>query len=93
MKEEEIAQNNAAAESVLDVQILDSDEGLQYVFDYAASRYKQETMTDFQNLFKGVVAAIVNNANADGYDFGQLKKDVCGKKPLWQRITDIFAKK
>lgn len=93
MKEIEIAHNNAAAQSVLDIQILDGDDGLRYVFDYAASRYELETMTEFQNLFKSVVAAIVNNANTDGYDFGQLKKDMCIKESLMQKIKAIFAKK
>ena len=77
----------------LDIQILEDEDGLQYVFDYAASRYKQETMADFQNLFKSIVAAIVNNANTDGYTFAQLKKDVCGQKGLLQRIKGIFTKK
>ena len=89
----EISHNNAAAEAVLDIQILEDEDGLQYVFDYAASRYKQETMADFQNLFKSIVAAIVNNANTDGYTFAQLKKDVCGQKGLLQRIKGIFTKK
>jgi hypothetical protein len=48
-------------------------------------------MSEFQNLFKSVVAAIVNNANTDGYDFGQLKKDLCVKESLMQKIKDIFA--
>ena len=89
----EIAHNNAAALSVLDIQILDGEDGLQYVFDYSASRYEQETMSEFQNLFKSVIAAIVNNANTDGYSFAQLKKDVRGKKSLMQKIKDIFAKR
>jgi hypothetical protein len=89
----EIAHNNAAAQSILDIQILDDEDGLQYVFDYAASRYECETMTAFQNLFKRVVAAIVNNANTDGYDFERLKKDVCGNRGLMQKIKAIFSKK
>ena len=89
----EIAHNNAAAQSILDIQILDNEDGLQYVFDYAASRYERETMTAFQNLFKNVVAAIVNNSNTDAYTFEQLKRDVRSKKGLLQRINTIFAKK
>ena len=89
----EIAHNNAAAQSVLDIQILDNEDGLQYVFDYATSRYKQETVSEFQNLFGRVVSAIVNNTNTDGYDFEHLKKDVCDKKGLMQMIKDTFAKK
>ena len=65
----------------------------QYVFDYAASRYERETMTAFQNLFRRVVATIVNNANTDGYDFEQLKKDVCGNRGLKQSIKAFFPKK
>ena len=75
----EIVHNNAAAESVLDIQILEGEEGIQYVFDYSASRYEQETMSRFQNLFQQVIAAIVNNANTEGYTFAQLKQDVAGK--------------
>ena len=50
-------------------------------------------MTEFQNLFKRVVTAIVSKANTDGYDFEQLKKDVCGNKGLIQKIKDTFVKK
>ena len=89
----EIAHNNAAAQSVLDIQIFDSEEELEYVFEYAASRYEQETMNEFKSLFKRIVVSIVSNINTDGYDFEHLKKDVCGKKGLMQKIKDIFADK
>ena len=88
----DILQNRAASQTVLDIQILDGEAGLQYVFDYAASRYKRETMSEFQDLFKRVIATIVN-VNTDGYTFAQLTKDVHGKKCLMQKIKDIFAKK
>ena len=91
VEEIEIRQNKAASQAVLDIQILEGEAGLQYVFDYAASRYKKETMSDFQSLFKRVIATIVN-ANTDNYTFAQLKKDVCCKKGLLQRIKAVFAK-
>ena len=69
-----------------------AEDGLQYVFDYAAGRYKKETMSEFQNLFMRVVSAIVN-ANTDSYTFEQIKKDVLGKTGLMPKIKDIFAKK
>ena len=86
-----IAHNNAAAESVLDICIYDDEDGLQYEFDYTASRYKTETMSEFQNLFRRVIATIVN-ANTDGYTFAQLKKDACGKKGLLQKIKAVLDK-
>ena len=91
VKKVEVAHNNAAAQSVLDIKILDKEDGLQYVFEYAVSRYKQESMSEFQQLFKRVIAAIVNNINADGYDFGQLKKDVHVKANLMQKIKATFG--
>jgi len=45
----------------------------------------------FQTLFNRVVAAIVNNANTDGYDFEQLKKDVLGKRSIMKKIKGIFT--
>ena len=88
----EIRQNKAASQTVLDIQILDGEEGLQYVFDYAASRYEQETMSEFQNLYKRVVAAIVHSDN-DGYTFEQLKKDAGGKRGLLTSLKNLFFKK
>jgi hypothetical protein len=49
-------------------------------------------MSEFQNLFKRVIAAIVN-ANTEYYTFEQLKSDVRDKKRILQGIKDIFAKK
>ena len=37
VEEIEIQQNKAASQAVLDIQILDGEAGLQYVFDYAVS--------------------------------------------------------
>jgi acyl-coenzyme A synthetase/AMP-(fatty) acid ligase len=88
----DIRQNKAASQAVLDIQILDGEDGLQYVFDYAASRYKEDTMSEFQKLFKRIIAAIIN-ANTDAYTFEQLKRDVRGKKGLMQKIKEVFAKK
>ena len=59
--------------------------------EVAADAYQDDPLHN--NLFKWVVAAIVNNANTDGFDFEQLKKDVCGNRGLMQRIKAIFAKK
>ena len=89
----EILQNKPASQTVLDIQILDGTEGLQYVFDYAASRYEQETMLTFQDLFKRVVATIAGDTNAEISTFAQLKKAVRGKKSFAQKLRNIFARK
>ena len=88
-----VKQNNAAAQTMLDVHILDHSENLEYVFDYAASHYDQQTMGQFQDLFKRVVAAIVHNATSEGYLFKNLASDVNDKKSLTQKIKKLFGKK
>ena len=50
-------------------------------------------MIEFKSIFNRVVASIVNNANTDGFDFENLKKDVRGKKGLKQIFKDVFDKK
>jgi hypothetical protein len=89
----EIRQNEAASQSVLDIQITDGKDGLKYTFDYAAGRYEERTMTAFRNLFECTVSAMVHNVNTEIYTINQLKKDVCGKTGLAQRLKGIFAKK
>ena len=89
----EIRQNKAASQAVLDIQILDGEAGLQYAFDYSASRYKEKTMVAFRELFERVVAAIIDNAGADDCSFKQLKECVSGKKSLMQKIKNIFKTK
>ena len=87
-----IRQNNAASQTVLDIQTFDGKDGFKYTFDYAASRYEEKAMSDFKDLFKCTVASILHNVNADVYTFDQLKRDVCGKKGFAQKIKGIFSK-
>ena len=89
----DIKHNDAASQNVLDIHIFDHEEDLQYVFDYAASRYEQATMDEFQRLYQRVIAAIVHNANNDGYRFSDLMNEVCGKKSLAQKIREMFSRK
>ena len=89
----EIAHNNAAAQSVLDIQILDGEDGLLYEFDYAASHYDESTMTDFLALLRRTVSAIVQSVNTEAYTFRQLKRDVRDEKSLGARLRKLFHKK
>ena len=47
----DIQQNDEASQTVLDMQILESEQGMALSFDYAASRYDEETMSKFTDLF------------------------------------------
>ncbi len=46
-----IRQNNAASQSIMDMDILDGEDGLKIVIHYSGSRYDRETMEDFTKFF------------------------------------------
>ena len=89
----EILQNKPASQTVLDIQILDGTEGLQYVFDYAASRYEQETMLTFQDLFKRVVATIAGDTNAEISTFCTAEEGRARQKELCTEAERYLCKK
>ena len=66
----DIRQNNAASQSVLDIEILDSDLGLRLSLDYASSRYERSTMERFRELFLRITAVLVH---ADGAEYLTVK--------------------
>lgn len=66
----DIRQNNAASQSVLDIEILDSDLGLHLSLDYASSRYERSTMDRFCKLFMRITAVLVH---ADGAEYITVK--------------------
>ena len=47
----EIRQNQAASQTIIDMEILDGEDGLVLMIDYAASLYKDESMDKFRDLF------------------------------------------
>ena len=66
----DIRQNNAASQSVLDIEILDSDLGLRLSLDYASSRYERSTMERFRELVLRITAVLVH---ADGAEYLTVK--------------------
>lgn len=78
-----IRQNQAASENILDMQVLDGSAGLEFAFDYTASRYKMESIDKFQKLFAKVIDVAAENATQTGISFKDIKAEVNGtrKKP------------
>lgn len=82
----EILQNKMASQNVLDIQILDGEDGIQYVFDYAASRYDEKTMVEFQKIFCRIVSVLLTNTSLDTCTFGNLQKEIRGSKGILQMV-------
>ena len=69
----DIRQNYAAAQNILDIQILDGEDGFQIVFDYSTGRYKRESMEKFMDMFLDVLEYIADNESKDGITFRDVR--------------------
>jgi len=54
----EIRQNQAASQTILDMEILDGADGLTLMIDFAASRYTEASMERFKDIFVKLAQAI-----------------------------------
>jgi hypothetical protein len=70
----DIRQNQAASQTILDMEILDGEDGLQLMIDYAASRYNDTSMERFAALFKAAAEALLKHGAEPDMTVGELKK-------------------
>jgi hypothetical protein len=61
----DVRQNQAASQTILDMQILDGEEGLMLAIDFAASRYNESSMLHFMEIFVGIAHILVENPDEE----------------------------
>ena len=89
----DIRQNQAASQTVLDIEILDGEDGLEVMFDYASSKYKFESMDKFKDLFIRVVHTIAEYTTQSDISVQDIKKEVINKENIVKKVVSIFTKK
>ena len=82
----EIRQNQAASQTILDMQILDGKAGLMLVLDYAASRYEKASMEKYQSMFIQIAQKLAKNISQEDITVKQIRDMFIEKKP------SLFAK-
>lgn len=63
--EEELPNKYAAAQNILDMEFLNSADGLQVMMDYAASRYDKHTVEDYGAVLCSVIRCLLNRVHDD----------------------------
>ena len=58
----DVRQNQAASQTILDMQILDGEEGLMLALDFAASRYEESSMLRFMEIFIKIAHILTEDA-------------------------------
>ena len=89
----EIRQNQAASQTILDMEILDGAEGLVLMIDYAASRYEDESMERFRDIFVSTAQALVQYDSQEDVTIGELRKALSEKKHFFETVKSIFRRK
>ena len=56
----DLIQNKAAAESIFNIEILDGEDGLQLVLDYASAIYEKSSIGRFSDLMSAIADRIIS---------------------------------
>ena len=89
----DVRQNQAASQTILDMEILDGSEGLQLMIDYAASRYKDTSIETFRDIYVRVAHALVKSHGQEVVTIGNLRKHLKEKKHLLNVMKGVLRRK
>ena len=89
----DVRQNQAASQTILDMEILDGEEGLQLMIDYAASRYRDTSIETFRDIYVRVAHALAESQGQEDVTIGSLRKHLREKKHLLQVMKGVLRRK
>ena len=89
----DIRQNQAASQTILDMEILDGEDGLVLMMDYTASVYDDENMDRFKDIFIKVAQGLVTHNSQNDVTIGELRKKYSDKKNFFETILGVFSRK
>ncbi|MCR5625266.1 MAG: AMP-binding protein [Lachnospiraceae bacterium] len=92
METVDVRQNQAATQTMLDIEILDGSEGLQVMIDYAMGAYDDDKMEGFKDLFLKVVHTLISNNSQDDVTIKEFKNMV-KEKNLLKKFVGILRHK
>ena len=89
----DVRQNQAASQTILDMEILDGEDGLMLMIDFAASRYEDSSMELFRDYFVRLVQTIVKYDSQKDVTLGELYKNVMDKTNFFDFLKTILRRK
>ena len=82
----DIRQNNAASQSIMDVEILDGKDGMKLVIHYTASLYEKATMERFMTTFARTIGVVAAHTDQAALTFRDIREAVLGKPGFFARL-------
>lgn len=89
--EVEIRRNDAASQNVLDLEILNTPEGLQVMLDFASSRYEKTSIEKYRDILGAVTTALLDHAGDDNTTVKTIFSEAYDKLGLGGFIRKFFA--
>lgn len=89
----DVRQNQAASQTILDMEILDGSDGLQLMIDFAASRYEESSIEKFKDLYVKLAQAMVTHNSQTDVTIGEIKSKLEDKRNFFKTITGLFRRK
>ncbi len=89
----DIRQNQAASQTLLDMEILDGEDGLILMIDYTASLYDDESMDRFKDIFVRVAQALVTHNSQTDVTIGEIRRQNSNKMSFFDIIAAVFGRK
>jgi len=89
----DIRQNQAASQTILDMEILDGAAGLTLMIDFAASRYAEESMERFKDLYVRLAQALVTHNSQADVTIGEIRAKIRDRKNFFRTIMGVFSRK
>ena len=86
-------QNQAASQTILDMEILDGADGLELMIDFAASRYDEASVEKFKDIYVKLAQALVTHNSQKDVTVGEIKEKIRDKKSFFQVVKGIFSRK
>ena len=88
-----VRQNQAASQALMDIQILDGEDGLETMIDYTASRYDEESVVKFKDIFMKITQLLLHHTTQDDITVQDIKKQVNSNNSIFKLVTGIFSRK
>ncbi len=89
----DIRQNQAASQSVLDIEILDSSDGFQMMIDYFSSLYEDESIERFKDIFIRTAHVLATYHSQADVTVKKLKEKLFDLKNFFYYIVGIISRK
>ncbi len=89
----DVRQNQAASQTILDMEILDGADGLEIMIDFAASRYEEASIQHFKDIYVKLAQAMVTHNSQSDVTIGDLKKKTSDHRNFFQTIRGMFRRK